>query len=134
MEGRIVAMLQVSSEEWLFLECLLEAISEFGHAPPGALGLPTSIKLVVDYDRVKALMLRKTPRDDLNGPGGSERHRKRVQAAVKRARESLMHHKVVGADSPFLWWTGRAVREVSAPVVAGRVARITSSRELMALA
>lgn len=96
--------------ERLFFECVLEAIAEHGIAPPLALGLPSSIGRVVDYDHVKAFMARKMLREDDNTDEGKKRHRERVKSALKRARENLTAFKVVGVDNPFIWWTGKAVR------------------------
>lgn len=105
---------KVSKQEALFLQCVLDATAENGVPAPATLGLPYSIGKVVDYDFVKRLMSAKMLREEDNTPEGQKAHRERVKSAVRRAREGLMHVKIVGADSPFIWWTGRPVRGMAA--------------------
>lgn len=101
---------KASKGEILFLQCVIDAMASDGIAPPPTLGLPRSIAKVVDYDFVKQLMAQKMLREDDNTPEGIKRHKERVKSAVKRTREGLMHIKVIGANSPYIWWTGKAVR------------------------
>lgn len=104
---------KLSKQEGLFFECVLDAISESGEAPPAGLSLPHSVTRVVNYDHVKARMARKMLREDDDTEEGRKRHRERVKTALKRARETLMNFKVVGVDNPYIWWTGRPVRGFS---------------------
>lgn len=103
---------KANSQEALFLRCILQCQNEFGITPPAELALPRSVGLVVDYDYVKRLMFTKMLRDDDNTPDGRKRHADRVKKAVQRAREKLMHWRVVGCHDPFIWWTGKPVRGV----------------------
>jgi hypothetical protein len=103
---------RVSTNEALFLRCVLQCQNDYGIRPPDVLGLPRSIGLVVDYDYVKRLMFTKMLRDEDNTPEGLARHREKVKKAIKRAREKLMHGKVIGCHDPFIWWSGRPVRGI----------------------
>jgi hypothetical protein len=103
---------RVSTNEALFLRCVLQCQNEYGIKPPDVLALPKSIGLVVDYDYVKRMMFTKMLRDEDNTPDGLARHREKVKKAIKRAREKLMHGRVVGCHDPFIWFTGRPVRGV----------------------
>jgi hypothetical protein len=105
---------KVSKNEALFIECVLAATAEAGVLPPPELGLPKSVGKVVDYDAVKKLMKDKMLREDDNTPDGEKRHRERVKSAVRRAREGLMHIKVVSCHNPYIWWTGKPVGGVKA--------------------
>jgi hypothetical protein len=76
------------------------------------LALPRSIGAVVDYDYVKRMMFTKMLRDDDNTEEGRGRHRERTKSAIKRARQRLMHLRVIGCHDPFIWWQGRPVRGI----------------------
>jgi hypothetical protein len=103
---------RVSTNEALFLRCVLQCQNDYGIKPPDVLGLPRSIGLVVDYDYVKRLMFTKMLRDEDNTPDGLNRHREKVKKAIKRAREKLMHARIIGCHDPFIWWTGKPVRGI----------------------
>ncbi|MGY3588038.1 AAA family ATPase [Bradyrhizobium sp. USDA 4350] len=110
--GEAVNGYRVTTNEALFLRCVLQCQNDYGIKPPAELGLPRSVGLVVDYDYVKRLMFTKMLRDEDNTAEGLQRHREKVKKAIKRAREKLMHGRVVGCHDPFIWWTGRPVRGV----------------------
>jgi len=110
--GDAAAGFRVSTNEALFLRCILQCQNDYGIKPPAVLGLPRTIGLVVDYDYVKRLMYTKLLRDEDNTPDGQERHREKVKTAIKRAREKLMHLQIIGCHDPFIWWTGRPVRGI----------------------
>jgi hypothetical protein len=101
---------RLSTQETLFFQCVLDALSEHGVAPPAGLQLPASVGKVVDYEHVKTAMARKMLREEDNTDEGKKRHRERVKQALKRARETLTQYQVVGADSPYLWHTGKPVQ------------------------
>lgn len=103
---------RVSTNEALFLRCVLQCQNDYGIRPPAELGLPRSIGLVVDYDHVKLLIAQKMLRDDDNTEAGRKAHYERVKKAIKRAREKLMHLRIIGCHDPFIWWTGKPVRGV----------------------
>lgn len=109
-KGTAFAGFRLSKQEGLFFDCVLDALAEHGINPPADLQLPASVGKVVDYEHVKTFMARKMLREEDNTPEGKERHRSRVKAALKRAREALTTYKVVGVHSPFIWWTGRPVK------------------------
>jgi len=104
--------LRISSNEALFLRCILQCQWDYGSKPMPELGLPWTIGVVVDYDYVKRLMFTKTLRDDDNAEEGRTRHRERTKSAIKTARTRLMALDVVGFFDPFVWWTGRPVRGI----------------------
>jgi len=104
--------LRVTGNEALFLRCILQSQNDYGVKPPAELGLPRSIGLVVDYDRVKVLFSQRMLRDDDSTEDGRKRHYERTKAAIKRARMRLMHLQIIGCHDPFVWWTGRPVRGV----------------------
>ncbi|MDH2341510.1 hypothetical protein [Bradyrhizobium sp. SSUT77] len=103
---------RVSTNEALFLRCVLQCQNDYGIKPPAELGLPRSIGLVVDYDYVKRLMFTKMLREEDNTPDGLTKHRERVKKALKSERTHLMEVGVVGSDDPFVWWTGKPVNGV----------------------
>jgi hypothetical protein len=102
----------ISAKEALFLRCILQCQNDYGMAPPVELGLPKSIGVVVDYDYVKRMMFTKMLRDDDNTEEGRNRHRERTKSAIKRARQRLMHLRVIGCHDPWIWWSGRPVRGI----------------------
>jgi hypothetical protein len=104
--------LRISSNEALFLRCILQCQNDYGAKPIPELGLPRSIGVVVDYDYVKRMMFTKMLRDDDNTEEGRNRHRERTKSAIKRARQRLMHLRVIGCHDPFIWFTGRPVRGI----------------------
>jgi hypothetical protein len=111
----------VTASEALCLRCVLQCQNDHGIKPPDLLGLPRSIGLVVDYDYVKRLMFTKLLRDEDNTPDGLARHREKVKKAIKRAREKLMHGRVVGCYDPFIWWTGKPVNGVKETIKTRRI-------------
>jgi hypothetical protein len=104
--------LSITSQEALFLRCILKCQAELGEKPPAELTLPRTIGIVVDYDHVKRLMFTKMLRPEDNTEDGRSRHRERTKTAIKRARHRLMHLRVIGCHDPFVWWTGRPVRGI----------------------
>lgn len=94
----------------LFLECVLDATESDGVPPPASIQLPRSIAKVVDYEFVKRLMSQRTLREDDDTEEGRSLHRGRVKTALRRARERLFDARVIGTNSPFIWWTGKPVR------------------------
>jgi len=112
-KGMGAAGFRLSKQEGLFFECVLDALAEHGVSPPAQLQLPNSVGKVVDYDHVKDLMARRMLREDDNTPEGKEKHRNRVRAALQRAREALFNVKIIGTDSPYIWWTGKPVKGVA---------------------
>jgi hypothetical protein len=105
---------EVSKQDALFLQCLLDATASDGIKPPAALNLPHSIRKVVDYDFVKKLMGQRMLQEEDNTPEGIKRHRERAKSANQRARHRLAAINVIGTNSPFIWWTGEPVRGVRA--------------------
>lgn len=103
---------RASPQEKLFVECLLAVLAEQGVPPPAVLGLPQSVRHVVEYDHVKRIMANKMLREDDNTDEGRKTHRDRVKKALKRARERMMYLKVVGCHDPYIWWTGKPVQGV----------------------
>jgi hypothetical protein len=104
-EGNTSNAYRVTTNEALFLRCLLQCQNDYGIKPPAELGLPRSIGLVVDYDYVKRLMFTKMLRDD--SPAGRRLCREQTYLALKAARTRLMEAGIVGSDDPFVWWTGK---------------------------
>jgi hypothetical protein len=111
-EGDKSEGLRISSNEALFLRCILQCQIDYGAKPMAELGLPRSIGVVVDYDYIKRLMFTKMLRDDDNTEEGRGRHRERTKSAIKAARTRLTALDVVGCLDPFIWWTGRPVRGI----------------------
>lgn len=105
---------KVTRQDVLFLECVLEAIDTVGVSTPLSLELPRSISKVVDYDHVKRLVSKKTLREEDNTEDGLRKHREKTKKAVGRARERLQYLKVIGCESPYIWWTGKPVRGLAA--------------------
>lgn len=105
---------KASKNEALFLTSLLEALDESGVPPPPELQLPSSISRVVNYDAVKLILSKKMMNEGDDSEEGRTRHQTRVRVAVGRCRTQLMSVKVIDCSSPFIWWTGRAVRGVKA--------------------
>lgn len=105
---------RLTANERLFFECLIEATAEHGIAPPPGVEAPPSVR-VVDYSHVKDRMARKMLRDDDDTEEGKKRHRERAKTALKRAREALVNFKVVAADNPFIWATGKRVQGIEIP-------------------
>ena len=104
--------LRISSNEALFLRCILQCQWDYGSKPMPELGLPWTIGVVVDYDYVKRLMFTKMLRDDDNTEQGRARHHERTKSVIKAARTRLMAIDVVGFLDPFIWWSGRPVRGI----------------------
>lgn len=103
---------RVSTNEALFLRCVLQCQNDYGIKPPAELGLPRTIGIVVDYDFVKRLMFTKMLREEDNTPDGLAKHLEHVKKALKAARTHLMEVGVVGSDDPFVWWTGKPANGV----------------------
>lgn len=113
-DGKKSYGVKISRNEQMFIQCVIDAAAEQGVPPPPELGLPRSLDRVVDYDAVKHRIKQKMLREDDNTDEGRERHKNRVKMAVRRAREGLMHVKVIGCHAPFIWWTGKPVQGVPA--------------------
>lgn len=112
-EGRNLGA-SVSRNTKMFMECLLEAVDEFGEPPPATLPVPRSISRVVHYDHVKRLFSMKMLRDDDDTDEGRRKHQGRVRAELKRSRERLHDVRVVNFSKPYIWWTGKPVRGLRA--------------------
>jgi len=101
------AAARVSDDEALFLRSLFQIQNHFGRPPIAELGLPKSIRLVVDYALVKQLIHATLAR------GGYEReneYRERLSRTAKQARLRLVQMGIVGCEDPFVWFTGQPVR------------------------
>jgi hypothetical protein len=103
------ALLRITTNEALFLRCVLQCQNDYGIKPPEVLGLPRSIGLVVDYDYAKRLMFTKMLRDEDNTPDNLQQFHARMRNELKAARERLMITRVAGCHDPFIWWTGKPV-------------------------
>lgn len=114
-EGNRSVGASVSKNTKMFMECLLEALDEFGVAPPAEVPVARSVMRVVNYDYVKRLFSKKMLRDDdEDTEEGRKKHGARVRAELKRSRERLYEVRVVNYSKPYIWWTGKPVRGLRA--------------------
>lgn len=109
---------RVSTNEALFLRCVLQCQMDYGIAPAAniraIIGLSPSIGIIVDYDYVKRLMCTKMPL--LNSTFDQERRAlcgELAGMALKAARTKLAKAGVIGFYDPFVWWTGEPVEGVT---------------------
>lgn len=94
-----------SDTERLFLRAVITALSERGVPPPRHLGLPRSIRSVVDYLYVKQAFQATFPGDE----DDPKKLIERIKKALQRARTTLQNYEIVGADKPYIWLTGKPV-------------------------
>lgn len=87
---------------WL-LRAIYDALSEFGQPPPRSLGLPRSVPLAVEYDKVKQVIARQNPDDGADPKTHAEKIKKRLQ----RAREELTGRRLICIEAPWVWIAGR---------------------------
>lgn len=99
---------KASSNDSLFLKALLSALNDQGATPSVMLALPNSIAKVVDYSHVKEAFKNLNPDDGDN----VEKWRERLKQALRRARERLLDHRIIGVNSPYIWITGKPVRGI----------------------
>jgi hypothetical protein len=66
---------------------------------------------VVDYAYVKEAF------KNLNPDDGDDQNkwRERLKQALRRARERLLDHRIIGVTSPYVWITGKPVRGIIRP-------------------
>ncbi|RUV23456.1 MULTISPECIES: AAA family ATPase [unclassified Mesorhizobium] len=111
-EGDVVDKgFKATSNDSLFLKALLSSLTERGQAPSVMMALPPSITRVVDYEHVKEAFKNLNP-DDGNDPA---KWRERLKQALRRARERLLDHRIIGVNSPYIWITGKPVRGIIRP-------------------
>ncbi|GAA2887972.1 hypothetical protein GGQ99_004772 [Aminobacter niigataensis] len=99
---------KASANDSIFLKALIKALGERGEAPSPLLALPPSIVRVVDYAHVKEAYKALNP-DDGND---AVKWRERLKTGLRRARERLIDHRIIGVSSPHIWITGRPVRGI----------------------
>lgn len=102
---------KASPGDSVFLKALIKALAEHGEAPSPLLALPPSIIRVVDYAKVKEAF------KSLNPDDGNDvvKWKERLKTALKRARERLLDHNIIGISSPHIWITGKPVRGIIRP-------------------
>lgn len=99
---------KASTNDSMFLKAVLAALNDHGETPSPLLALPPSITRVVDYLKVKEAFKNLNPDD-----GNDEvKWRERLKQALRRARERLLDHRIVGVSSPYIWLTGKPVRGI----------------------
>lgn len=101
---------KLTDNEAIFFRALMDAIGSDGVATPADVAAPASVGTVVDYKHVKRRVAAKMLLDEDDTAEGQKKHRERVKAALRRARETLTRYGVIGADDPWIWWTGKPVR------------------------
>jgi hypothetical protein len=95
----------LSPQQRRFMDALFEALDSHGTATASMLGLPRSVGKIVDYNHVKKIFARR----ELNDGEDPRDHSQRLRTALSRARKELGDRKVIGADNPYIWWTGRPI-------------------------
>lgn len=97
---------RLNDTEGVFFRALMAALLDGGIAPPAGLGLPQSVRVVVDYAKLKD----KYARLVLSDGDDPKEHKERLKKALSRARTTLSKFGVVGVDNPYIWWTGKPVQ------------------------
>lgn len=100
-----------TANELLFLNCLFEALAERGQLAPA--DLPASITRAVDLGDVRGLMKARA----ISGEDDETKADNRFRAAFKRAADALRAGAVIGYRKPLVWYTGKAVRGLTATVL-----------------
>ncbi|RUW24396.1 AAA family ATPase [Mesorhizobium sp. M1A.F.Ca.IN.020.06.1.1] len=111
-EGEVVDKgFKPTTNDSMFLKALLAALTDKGQPPSPMLALPPSITRVVDYEHVKEAF------KNLNPDDGEDlaNWRDRLKKALRRGRERLLDHRIIGVNSPFIWITGKPVRGIIRP-------------------
>jgi hypothetical protein len=108
-EGEVVEHgFKASTNDSMFLKALLSALTSHGVSPSPLLGLPPSIVKVVDYAYVKMAFKNLNP-DDGND---ENKWRERLKQALRRGRERLLDHRIIGVADQSVWITGKPVRGI----------------------
>jgi hypothetical protein len=102
---------KASANDSMFLKALITALNDRGETPSSMLALHNSILRVVDYAHVKEAF------KNLNPDDGDDQNkwRERLKQALRRARERLLDHRIIGVTSPYVWITGKPVRGIIRP-------------------
>jgi len=123
-EGEVVDKgFKASANDSMFLKALLSALADKGQTPSPLMALPHSIAKVVDYEHVKEAFKNLNPDDG----DDAARWRERLKQALRRARERLLDHRIIGVNSPYIWITGKPVRGIIRPRGDAPVERETSA-------
>jgi len=111
-EGEVVDKgFKATSNDSMFLKAMLAALADKGQTPSPMLALPPSITRVVDYEHVKEAFKTLNPDDGDDAAAW----RDRLKKALRRGRERLLDHRIIGVNSPYIWITGKPVRGIIRP-------------------
>lgn len=102
--------------EEVFFSALVSAIGENGAAPPSGLSLPTSVNLVVPWDKLTDAYRKVDPLDARFET--KEKYLRRILVALRNARQSLIGFHIIGVgeikngetSTWYVWPSGRGVR------------------------
>ncbi len=88
----------------LIFDALLDALCEHGQAPPADVDRCPRATPVVHIDHWKTMYERRAP------PKEDERKRAdAIRKAMERALVDFQNYRLIGADSPYVWLTGKPV-------------------------
>lgn len=93
-----------------FLKALADAIEKNGALPPPGLTVPSNVTLVAaeaDVKRAYWARLRATE------AGDEKQVQDRLRARWSRSTRAMLKWNVIGSHDPWLWFTGRPVRDVT---------------------
>lgn len=116
---------KLTMQQRRFMEALFEALDDYGVPPPDGGRIPRSVAKVVDYVHVKKIFGRR----ELNDGDDPRDYAGRLRTALSRSRKELGARAIIATDSPFIWWTGRAVDGVRRGLFEGPVTSSSSTPE-----
>lgn len=109
--------LSLTDQQRIVMQCLYDALAEYGEPTPAALKLPKSIVTVVKYKHWQASYRSKVDNDAA------------CRQAMKRAGEKFLAMRLIGRIDPYVWLTGRAAAGVSEPRVGSTAGPVTAQYE-----
>jgi len=98
----------LNSERATILRALKTAIENHGQPTPAGLELPKSISKVVDARHWRAEYLKIAP--DADTASGET-----INKRLRRASEKFQEERIIGRNNPWVWPTGRPVKNVIGP-------------------
>lgn len=99
---------KVNPTEREFLVVLAEVIERRGIAPPADLNLPPNVLLVASRTDVREAFWQKYAASE---DGDADRIETRLRQRWSRAVRSLLRFKIIAAKEPWIWFTGKEVRD-----------------------
>ena len=99
---------RINPTEREFLDVLASVIDSKGAMPPPDMQIPSKVILVADVEDVKAEF---RSRYAATETGDDDEITDKLKGRWARATKSMIRYGIVGSRSPYLWFSGKAVRD-----------------------